>query len=116
MDFSTANLALVAYASVDSDGTLLKSSGFLSSQHLGTGMYLLTLTDELAQEPYWNEAGVYPDFVMVSLAGSNTSTITAQHSNAKQISVASVSLAPAFQDNKFNVLVFRSVIPPTTTP
>lgn len=114
MDFSTSALALVAYASVKADGTLLKANGFAACQKLATGMYLLTLTDDLAQEPQWNESGVYPDILVVSLAGSNTSTISAHHANAKQISVASMSLTPAYQDNNFSLLVYRPVIPPVS--
>jgi hypothetical protein len=110
-----SDLTLVAFAKVKgSDGSLLLSNGFMASQRLSAGMYLLTLSDDLAQDPTWNSDGIYPDLLMFSIAGNNTMMIGGSHANQKQITTAILSADKVFSDCDHNVLVYRPTRPLTT--
>lgn len=108
MDFSSSNLALVAYASVSSDGVLLQSSGFASCQNTSLGHYTLTLVNELAQQP---TGEVYPDLLTISACGSGIAMTNAHHASATTIDVLTMNAAAAYANTSFTLLVLRPVIP-----
>ncbi len=110
MDFSSANLALVAYALVSgADGSLVENSGFAASTKLTTGVSILYLSTALAQEAV---TGVYRDILVVTPGKSNGSL------NSKSLAVANTSstaiqvVFSSSENTDFSILVLRTVLPP----
>jgi hypothetical protein len=103
-DFSSANVALVAYAAVAADGTLLQNSGFVSCTKYLTGTYELVLEASLVQEPN-------RDLLMVTPNGGGAPVMTLAYHSIPQKIVVSLKDETNFRDQGFALMVWRSVIP-----
>jgi hypothetical protein len=114
VNFSTSQLALVAYASVDgSDASLVESDGFVGSTKIATGVSMLFLSTALAQDLV---NGRCHDLLVVTPGKSNGS-LNPHGVSAANVSSTAIMVAlgtPSSEDTDFTILVLRTVLPPTT--
>jgi hypothetical protein len=113
VNFSTSQLALVAYALVDgSDASLVESNGFVTSTKVATGVSVLFLSTALAQDLV---AGKCRDLLVVTPGKSNGAlnpkTVAASNITSTAIMVA---LGSSPENTDFSILVMRTVLPPAT--
>lgn len=109
--FSTANLALVAYASVSGvDGSIIDGSGFASSTKISTGVTNLFLSTSLAQEAV---SGTYRDLLVVTPGQSNGSQNPKSVCASMLTSTAVGVVFSSSENTDFTIMVLRTVLPPT---
>ena len=110
MNFSSSNLALVAYAAVlGSDGSMSCSGGFASSTRVTTGTYQLFLSTALAQS---TTTGAAPDLISVTPGKSSSGSLVSQSCAAAQSNSTMVSVVTNGSDTDFSLMVWRTVVPP----
>ena len=114
MNFSSSQLALVAYANVNgTDASLVKSDGFVASTKVSTGVSVLFLSTALAQDV---TGGVCGDLLMVTPGKSNGShnPKSVAASNITSTSIMVVLSGTTSENTDFSILVLRTVLPPAT--
>ena len=109
MNFSSSNLALVAYAAVlGSDGSMPCSNGLASSTRVTTGTYQLFLSSSLAQS---TTTGAAPDLLVVT-PGKSGGSLISQSFAASQTTSTMVTVVTNGSDTDFSLLVLRTILPP----
>jgi hypothetical protein len=114
MNFSTSQLALVAYASVSgSDASLTESNGFVASTKISTGTSLLFLSTALSQDLV---AGKCHDLLSVTPGKSDGSFIArgVSAANITSTAIQVVLASDTVGNTDFTIMVFRTVLPPQT--
>ena len=114
--FSTANLALVAYAYVKSDGTSPDMNSGMTTTRLGigSGAYQVTLPgSETVQPSSTLQEGQFNDLILVTPNHGQPLMVSTGDSSefVKQINFSNNS-SP--QDSAFAIVILRSTIPRPT--
>ena len=120
--FSSANMAIVAYASVKANGSSLDMNSGIKTAQVSTGVYEITLPgDPAGQAPLQEGQEVYRDLILATVKNVSGVTISAvdvagSSGLIKRI-VTCFSPTTNPQNVDFDILILRTLIsPPAGAP
>lgn len=102
--FDSAGLAIVAYVEVSATGTSTDNNSGVTTSHVSTGIYSVTLPTNKVQV-------VGRDLFIVEPLGSVPLMHAVDEVSAAQKNVT-LSNGMTFVDGTFNVIILRTIVPP----
>jgi hypothetical protein len=102
--FDSAGLSVVGYAHVKTDGTSPDCNSGIATARSSTGVYTLTLPDNAAED----NSRIF--VVVTPLSGPGYHFV--QNISATQRNVVFENPTPSPADVEFQVIVFRTIVPP----
>ena len=116
--FSSANLAVVAYASVHADGSSPDTNSGIKTSLVSPGIYEITLPGDPSQQETLQE-GQADDRTLIFVTVKNVSGVTINTSNVagtnlKKRVFTCFSPTTNPQNVDFDILILRTLIPPPT--